>query len=122
MSESLSVRDLDDMCIESVRIFAERLRKLLDERGITRVAFAQTTGMNVSSIHKYLRGDAMHIPSIAVVVRCSIVLGVSPDYLLGFCDDDDFIAAACSNSKCGEGSVTKIYDVSSLRHCDTLAA
>ena len=119
MSESLSVFELDAMCIESVRKFAERLRKLLNERGISRVAFAQATGMGVSSIHKYLRGDAMHIPSIAVVVRCSIVLGVSTDYLLGLCDDYEDGVAASSN---GKDAVGTCCDCSALFLADKLVA
>lgn len=104
MLESLTVCDLDAMCIESVRKFAERLRKLLDERCISRVAFAQATGIGVSSLQKYLRGDAVHIPLVSVVVRCAIVLGVSTDYLLGLSDDYEVAVAACSNSKDAVGT------------------
>lgn len=110
--KNYSPYELDVVCTRSVREFGKRLRKLLDERDITYERFAKATGMGISSLRKYLRGDATRIPLVSVVVRCSIVLGVSTDYLLGLCDDDG-IAAACSNSACHEDSAVKICDVSS---------
>lgn len=115
MSEPLkdySPYELDIMCTKSVQEFGKRLRKLLDERNLSMGHFASATGLGASSLRKYLRGDATRFPLVSVVVRCSIVLGVSTDYLLGLCDDDG-IAAACSNNACHEDSAVKICDVSS---------
>lgn len=99
-----SLYELDVVCTRSVREFGKRLRKLLDERNISREYFASATGLGVSSLRKYLSGDATRIPLVSVVVRCSIVLGVSTDYLLGLSDDYEVAVAACSNSKDAVGT------------------
>lgn len=68
-----------------MNIFAERLRKVLDSRGINQVTLAENTNITAATISRYLtidrvpRGD-----NIAVIAGA---LNVSADYLLGLSDD-----------------------------------
>ena len=66
---------------DSKQIFAERLRKLLEEEGISQKQLAAKTQIAESSISKYLSCDAE--PKLVPLVSIAKYFDVSIDYLLG---------------------------------------
>ena len=61
--------------------FAERLRCLRDEKGLTRKAFSELTGISDSSINMYERGERE--PSLETLEIFADFFNVDMDYLLG---------------------------------------
>lgn len=60
--------------------FAQRLKKLRMERGLTQREFATKTGINYVQYNRYEKGDRK--PSADVLPKIADALGVSVDYLL----------------------------------------
>ena len=67
-------------------MFAERLKELRKERGMTREQVAAGAGMAPSSVGNYERGDSA--PDVPGLLKLCASLNVSADYLLGFSDDE----------------------------------
>lgn len=76
--------------------FAERLKKLRMEKGLSQSVLAEKLGVSRGSISFYENCD--RIPDIAFLVSASSFFGVSPDYLLGLSNErslDQSIQGAC---------------------------
>lgn len=66
-------------------IFAERLKSVLDGRGLLRSQFADLIGYDRQSVYKWTQGQ--RLPSgLALVVICT-TLELSADWLLGLSDE-----------------------------------
>ena len=70
--------------------FAERLRKLRIQKGISQVQLAKQTNINNNYISKYERGDA--IPEVKNLKSLAEALEVSVDYLYDGIEEDAAIA------------------------------
>lgn len=68
-----------------MNIFAERLRGILDSRGINQVTLADDTKLTAATISRYLTVD--RIPRGDNIALIAKALNVSADYLLGMADD-----------------------------------
>lgn len=64
-----------------------RLKKALDERGMTLTELSNKSGINKGAISKYLHGTV--IPKQSAVGVLAGALGVSPAWLLGFDVNED---------------------------------
>lgn len=60
----------------------DRLKKALDDRGMSAAGLAKKSGINKGAISKYLHGSV--IPKQSAVGELARALGVSPAWLLGF--------------------------------------
>lgn len=65
-------------------IFAERLKYLLDEKGLTQKQFAEQFSFSKNQVHYWLKNKAE--PDMASLVRICRYFNVSADYLLGLTD------------------------------------
>lgn len=54
--------------------FAEKLRELRDERGLSEAKLAKVSGLPFGSVHSYGQGD--RLPGFAAVVKLAAALGV----------------------------------------------
>lgn len=61
--------------------FNTRLKKILDDRGISQKDFADRIGVTEVSISRYMTGK--RVPRATVIVNMANQLGVTTDYLLG---------------------------------------
>lgn len=61
-------------------IFAERVKKIMDEMKITQKELSYLSGVSESSICRYLKGKE---PRLDVINNVASALGVNADYLLG---------------------------------------
>ena len=68
-----------------MNIFADRLRGILDSRGINQVTLADDTKLTAATISRYLTVD--RIPRGDNIALIAKALNVSADYLLGMADD-----------------------------------
>ncbi len=59
----------------------ERLKKVLDEKGIMQKELAEKIGVNEMTVSRYVHGG--RIVSVPVLIEICRVLNVSADYLLG---------------------------------------
>lgn len=66
--------------------FKDRLRNILDERGITENDLAKITGFHIDDVKSYIWGNK--IPSIEDLIKLSGSLHISTDYLLGMTDEE----------------------------------
>lgn len=64
-----------------MEIFAERLKELRNEKGLTQRALSRETGIPQSSIALWENGS--RVPAATAVVVLAKFFGVSSDYLLG---------------------------------------
>lgn len=60
----------------------DRLKKALDDRGMSAAGLAKKSGINKGAISKYLHGSV--IPKQSAVGELARALDVSPAWLLGF--------------------------------------
>ena len=65
--------------------FAERLKKLREDLGISQRELARRAGISSAMISLYEAGKKS--PTIDVLMKLAVVLEVSADYLLGLTDD-----------------------------------
>ena len=70
----------------TAQITAKRIRMALDERVMTQQMLSDLSDVSKSSISQYVH--ARNIPSADNARRMSAVLGVRPEWLMGFGDDD----------------------------------
>lgn len=62
---------------------AERIQKLMDERGLTQADLARMTGMTTSNI-AYLVNGKTKDPRMMTLIAVAQALGVSLDHLTGY--------------------------------------
>jgi transcriptional regulator with XRE-family HTH domain len=74
--------------------FAQRLRQLRDQAGLSEAKLAQASGVSFASIHEY--GSGRRKPSFEAVVKIARALGVS---VAAFADEDGTAAAAAKPAK-----------------------
>lgn len=67
-------------------LFTARLTTLMFDKGVNQVSLSNLSGVNQSSISKYIRGESF--PRAGELARMAMVLGVSMDYLWGNNNDD----------------------------------
>ena len=67
--------------INSKKIFAERLKELISEKGLNNQKLSDLTGIPRTSISNWLNGR--RTVQIEALVQIALFFGVSTDYLLG---------------------------------------
>lgn len=72
--------------------FAERLKSLRDQKGLTQEGLASALGVSRSTIGGYEAPSKEREPDFAIVCRLASFFGVSTDYLLGRSDDPTPVA------------------------------
>ena len=72
---------LNENMEETKKIFSERLKKLLNEKGYTQKSFSEDSGISEGSISNFVKGNSIPKESLLLVIANQ--LGVSKDYLLG---------------------------------------
>ena len=72
---------------EELAVFAERLTRTREERGLSRKEIAEACGVNLRAFATYERNE--NKPQVAVLAKICDVLNVSADYLLGLTDQPD---------------------------------
>ena len=65
-------------------VVCEHIRELRIQRGMTQVDLAKRLGVSKSVVSSYENG--IHLPPYDILIRLSMLFGVSCDYLLGICD------------------------------------
>ena len=65
--------------------FSERLRKLMDMKGLNGADLARIANTTEASISRYTRG-IVALPTTDILIELCTALGVSADYLLGIVD------------------------------------
>ena len=65
---------------------AQRLTMALAERNITQQTLSELSGVSKASISQYVHGR--NIPNSRSARAMSAILGVTPEWLMGFGDDD----------------------------------
>lgn len=69
-----------------MNVFSERLRQLLDRRGVSQEWLARQIHATPATVSRYLTSD--RVPRGENVAAVSSALNVSADYLLGLIDDE----------------------------------
>lgn len=69
-----------------MNVFSERLRQILDRRGVSQDWLARQIHATPATVSRYLTSD--RVPRGENVAAVSIALNVSADYLLGLIDDE----------------------------------
>ena len=67
-----------------MKVFAERLRELRTEKGLSQRGLAKETSLSPSAIKKW--EDESRVPNAEAVVTLAKYFSVSADYLLGLID------------------------------------
>lgn len=70
--------------VNSKEIFKERLKDLIDEKGLNNQKLSELTGIPRTSISNWLNGR--RTVQIEALVKIALFFGVSTDYLLGLED------------------------------------
>lgn len=78
-------------------VFAERLRKVRESRGISQEKFCLMTDMTRASLSFYENGK--RLPSIDILQKITKALNISADYLIGNTDTESFNIDTKSISK-----------------------
>lgn len=65
-------------------IFAERLKELRNEKGLSQAQLAKETGLSCTSLCYW--ETQQRVPSAVAIITLAEYFGVTPDYLLGFTD------------------------------------
>lgn len=71
---------------------SDRLQRLVEESGLSYSEIEKLTGIPKSALHNYLHGKTGKIP-IDRLKALAKVLGVTPEYILGWIKDDDEVTA-----------------------------
>ncbi len=85
----------------------ERIKKLREERGITRQKLAEIVGVSTTSLYYIEKG--INIPSSTLVAKIAEALGVTTDYLLGLTDDPRPITER-AGMKPLKGKIIPVFD------------
>ncbi len=72
---------------DTVRVFRERLREVIEGSGRTRSAFAADVGMDRSTLSQLLASDDVRLPRAETVASIAAVAQVSVDWLLGLTEE-----------------------------------
>ena len=67
-----------------MEIFAERLKELRKEKGITQEQLAEETGLTQGALTRYENG--LRSPAANAIITLAKYFGVTTDYLLGVTD------------------------------------
>lgn len=70
-----------------MNVFSERLKELLDKRGLSQRELADKIGTTEVSVSRYVKGD--RTPKGPIITKIAQVLNVSTDYLLRYDVDRD---------------------------------
>lgn len=101
-------------------ITTKRLRKLIDNTGMTRQAIAEEMGCDVSTVIKHYNGDRS--VNSEFIVRYAEYFRVSTDYLLG-CEnnptENEIINLICDYTGLSEEAVKKLHKADYLSAFDT---
>lgn len=73
---------------EQPKRFAERLNTAINKRGISARELSSLANVSETSISKYRKGIGM--PARGKILSLSKVLGVSPMWLLGYSDNENY--------------------------------
>lgn len=65
----------------------ERLKKVLDEKGMMQKELAEKIGVNEMAISRYIHGG--RIVSVSILIEICKELNVSADYLLGLKEEKE---------------------------------
>lgn len=68
--------------MEKISTFAERLRAVLNEKGLSQADLSRLANIDRSMVTKYLKGTKH--PKIDTIRRCAAVLYVNSDWLEGY--------------------------------------
>lgn len=68
--------------MEKISTFAERLRAVINEKGLSQADLSRLANIDRSMVTKYLKGTKH--PKIDIIRRCAAVLYVNPDWLEGY--------------------------------------
>ena len=71
-----------DVTLDS-KVIGQRLQKIRKSKGMTQAEMAAYLNLQTSSYGNFERGS--EVPSLKKVIQCCVILGVSPDALLGDC-------------------------------------
>jgi len=66
--------------------FRDRLKRAMDDAGMSRAALARAAGIDRSTVSQMLMNEDLRMPGGHVLAEVSRVLGVSADWLLGLSD------------------------------------
>ena len=75
-----------------------RLRRAMEQSGISQSALARRIGVDRSTISQVLSGDGARLPNAHVVGACAAALGVSADWLLSLSDRPESAAELLAGS------------------------
>ena len=78
--------------------FRLRLRRAMEEAGLSQSALARAIGVDRSTVSQLLTDDGARLPNAHVVGACAAALGVSADWLLMLSDRPESAAELMSNS------------------------
>lgn len=68
--------------MEKISTFAERLRAVINEKGLSQADLSRLANIDRSMVTKYLKGTKY--PKIDTIRRCAAVLYVNSDWLEGY--------------------------------------
>lgn len=68
---------------ETVQLFRQRLREVIEQTGESRAAFARRLGIDRSTLSQLLDDDALRLPRAETIVAIATAAQVSIDWLLG---------------------------------------
>ena len=66
--------------------FSERLKKCMDEKGISEAQLAEKIGLPLNYVNNYCTGKTK--PKVRALVSICIVLNMKSDFLLGLVDEE----------------------------------
>lgn len=95
--------------------FPQRLRLLMDERGVTQIELANFVGCARQSMSQYATGQSL--PDINILLKISEFFEVSADYLLGKTEEktvDPDIKKVCKYTGLSEAAVKNTRDIKCL--------
>ena len=78
--------DMGEISMSDWRVFRERLKGILEKRGMTQTELARIINEAPNTISRYINGWCA--PAISTLYRICTVLDVSDDYLIGLKGDD----------------------------------
>lgn len=73
--------------VEWLEIFSGNLKSLMEEWGYNQIELADETGINQSSISRYIKGTQM--PTIKAILNLANIFDCSTDDLIDFGDNID---------------------------------
>ena len=87
------------------------LQDEMEARGLTQKQMAEACGVGIQSIKRITHGEMPSLPLILVICE---VLNLTPDYLLGYMEDPEYIGKLHHGNATGAGT-----DVQEVGHVDS---